>query len=163
MQAVNRFRLLLSLFLIGTACATAPSPPSYEIYVLQDTVSLRRDGGDASFDVTVVVKNADRRDLYIDTCDPAAERQVRSSWYVVFLPACLGGNSGRLKPGDSVVRKIVERRIASNNDPNPEFVGSGSYRLIFPGAYYGKDGTEAWSPAGSVVSRSFFVKDSPSN
>lgn len=158
--AVTYALVLISSFAACQSNPQLPSHPAYSIHTVQDTVDLHRVGSLVTFQVTAVFKNAGATDLYFDGCLTAAERKVNSAWYVVFRPACMYGNPGRLKPSDSVIIDIVKRRNLIYNEPNPELVGAGEYRLVFAGGYYDNNSMIVYSPPNSVVSSSFFVRDS---
>ncbi|SRR6266540_1544772 len=149
------------LVVLLTACASSPQWPSYNIYTVQDTVDLLRSPDAVRLHLTAVIRNTGTKDLYVSGCMPVAQRRVDSAWYSIFPAPCLNGNSLRVSPGDSALFDVRELRSTFDNDPNPELVGAGWYRLIFSVGYSREAPVIIWSGlTNSGVSSPFFVRDS---
>jgi hypothetical protein len=150
------------------SCASVTQPPAEplasRIYSMQDTVPLVRRGAEfASLDFNAVVKNNDRRVLFVGGCMSPAQREIDHVWYTVFWSQCVGtGNYTRVNPGDSTILYIRERGYnypGFENTLSPR-LGPGRYRLLVEIGYGDESGEMVSNSPGSKISEPFVVRDS---
>jgi hypothetical protein len=155
--------LTLSVGSCASVMNHAAEPLALRIYSVQDTVPLVRRGTDLAFlTFNAVVKNNDRRVLFVNGCMPPAQREIDHVWYTVFWVQCAYGGYIRVNPSDSTILYIRE---SGYNAPgfaptlSPR-LGAGRYRLVLDIGYGDESGEMVPNSPGSLSSEPFIVRDS---
>jgi hypothetical protein len=102
------------------------------IQTVQDTVPFSESPQQASFAVTTVVHNDDRRTLVVALCGMQAQREIDGAWTTVFTPVCPANGVTPLAPRDSIVVPVSIIAYANNGFPKLDpRMKPGRYRILF--------------------------------
>jgi hypothetical protein len=160
----SRFGRLVSgglvVLLAELGCSQTPIRKAFSIVTAQDTVRLRQSAENASFTVSVVIKNSGNQALLVDRCGPSAERRTNNLWEPVFFPTCVSVKQmSELSAGESLVLPAFVYGPADlhQGDVTKRSLTPGVYRLVFQLMYRSSAGTSRSIPASQSTSEPFLV------
>ena len=122
---------ILLAVVVGACGSGSKSLPLHVVVrTEEDTVSLQRTLAATYFDVTLIARNDDSREIRIGTCGTEVQRDIDGTWTTVFTPVCISEGYTALAPGDSLIIPTHAAGYSAAYPPLDPRMIPGRYRLV---------------------------------